>query len=249
MPTDTVLEFILSTKGNGFFDYTALTLRPQKIYELFNTSDGVTYRYKENVPVLSNLTGATRGAGPNLQLFLSQEIPAPAASDQVESLVMNGTALAQLTSDNPAATTQQLAAQASNFPVFVNQGDAPVIVPPAGLVGAPTRGIQLSADTPDETFALINLTAVRGDNDAFSFVDGVGAPKASPPLYQVRFKNRSTTWTYLDKGTGAVNSGEANPLPLTFFGNAGTKQKPSRGHVKAQFSGTKVTGLISEIYV
>ena len=69
------------------------------------------------------------------------------------------------------------------------------------------------------------------------------------PVYQVRFKNRSTVWTYLNNATGAVLSTEANPLPLTYFGNAGTKQKPFRRLVKAETSGTKITRLISEIYV
>jgi len=46
-----------------------------------------------------------------------------------------------------------------------------------------------------------------------------------------------------------VSSTEANPLPLTYFGNAGTKQKPSDGLVKAEKSGQKITRLVSEIYV
>ena len=58
--------------------------------------------------------------------------------------------------------------------------------------------------------------------------------KTPSPVYQVRFKNRSTVWTYLDKQTGAVTSTEADPLPLTHFGNAGTKQKPSRGRSGAR---------------
>jgi hypothetical protein len=249
IPPDTVFAFIVSTSDSRFYDYTSLTLRPQKTYELLNPVDGIIYRYKENVPVLSNLTGTTRGAGANTVLFLSREIPAPSASDQVESLVLAGGALLQLTSDGPGATTQQLDAQATNLPVYVHQADAPAIIPPAGLTGAPPRGVRLSADVSDDVFALISLTAVRADNDAFSFVDATGAAKATPPVYQVRFKNRSTVWTYLDKQTGAVVSTEAKPLPLTYLGNAGTKQKPSRGFVKAQHSGTKISQLISEVYI
>ena len=248
IPADTVFTFIVSVQSQ-VYDYTSLTLRPQRIYELFDSADGITYRYKENVPVLSNLTGATRGAAPNASLFLSREIPAPNAGDQVEALVLSGNALLQLTSDNPGATTQQLIAQAADLPVFVHQADAPSIVPPAGLVGAPARGVELSADIEDDAFAIISLTAVRAGNDDFSFVDAGGAPKANPPVYQVRLKNRSTVWTYLDKTTRALDSTTPNPLPLTFFGNAGTKQKPSGGFVKADMSGTKVTRLISEVYV
>jgi hypothetical protein len=248
-PANTIFSFVVSVKSAQFYDYTSLTLRPQKIYELFNTVDGITYRYKENVPVLSNLTGATRGVAPNAALFLSQEIPLPAAADQVESLVLSGNALLQLTSDNPAATTQQLNAQATNLPVFVHQADAPAIAPLPGLVGAPARGVRLSVDIDDDAFAIISLTAVRAGNGDFSFVDAGGAAKADPPVYQVRFKNRSTVWTYLDKTTHAVDSVVPNPLPLTFFGNAGPQQKPSGGFVKADMTGTKVTRLISEIYV
>jgi hypothetical protein len=249
IPPDTVFAFIGSASDSAFYDYTSQTLRPQKTYELLNPADGIIYRYKENVTVLSNLTGATRATGANTVLFLSREIPAPSASDQVETLVLSGGALLQLTSDGPGATTQQLDAQATNLPVYVHQGDAPAIIPPPGLTGAPARGVRLSADVSDDVFALVSLTAVRADNDAFSFVDAMGAPKAAPPVYQGRFKNRSTVWTYLDKRTGAVDSIEASPLPLTYFGNAGTKQKPSRGFVKAQQIGTKITRLISEIYV
>src|SRR5262249_27554342 len=151
-----------------------LTLRPQTIYELRNTLDGEIYRYKENVSVLSNLTGATRGTGASKALFLSREIPAPDPNDQVESLVLSGTALAQLTSDGPGATTQVLSALATDYPVFVHQGDAPPITPPMGVVGAPQRGVRLSEDVTDDVFALISLTAVRADDDSFSFVDGAG---------------------------------------------------------------------------
>jgi hypothetical protein len=249
IPPDTVFAFIVTVSDSGFYNYTSLTLRPQAIYELLDPVDGHVYRYKENVPVLSNLTGATRGAGASTSLFLSREIPAPGASDQVESLVLAGSALLQLTSDGPSATRQQLDALATNLPVYVHQADAPTIIPPAGLTGAPARGVRLSADVSDDVFALVSLTAVRADNDAFSFTDATGAAKAAPPVYQIRFKNRSTVWTYLDKQTRAVTSTEAGPLPLTYFGNAGTKQKPSRGFVKAQRNGTAITRLISEIFI
>jgi hypothetical protein len=142
-----------------------------------------------------------------------------------------------------------LGAQATNLPVFVHQGDVPVIVPPAGLVGAPPRGILLSDDIPDQVFAVIQLAAVRPDDDDFSFIDSNGHAKTVGPVFQVRFKNRSTVWRYLNKNTGAVVSTETEPLPLTHFGNAGTKQKPSEGLVKAETSGGKITRLVSEIFV
>ncbi|RQS65784.1 hypothetical protein DID96_25505 [Burkholderia sp. Bp8963] len=249
---DAAFAFVVSVADRRFVDYTALTFRPQRIYDAFDPTDHApgraVYRYKEGVPVLDNLTGAKRNFGADTVLYLSRDYPAPSASDQVEALVLSGGTLSQLTSDNPAATMQQLGAVAT-LPVYVNQGDAPAIVPPAGVTGAPARGLQLSDDVRDDVFALIRLTAVRGDDDAFSFVDGAGAPKVPAPVYQVRFKNRSTRWTYLDKGTGALKATEPAPLPLTYFGNAGTGQKPSRGIVKAQQSGARITQLVSEIYI
>jgi hypothetical protein len=249
IPPSTTFEFVITVKDRRFFDYTSLTMRPQKIHELFNPADGVIYRYKENVPVASNLTGTARGAGSDRVLFLSRDIPAADPNDQVESLILSGSALLQLTSDNPSASTQQLAAQATDLPLYVHQADVPAITPPVGLTGAPARGVRLSADIPDDTFLVISLRAERADDNTYSFVDGTGAPKTAAPIYEVRFRNRSTVRTYLDKRIGTVMSTEANPLPLTHFGNAGTKQKPSAGLVKAEKSGSKITRLISEIYV
>jgi hypothetical protein len=249
IPTDTVLSFVVTVADGTMFDYTALTLLPRNVYEVFDPTDTspdrVVYRYKENVPLLSNLTGTPRGSA----LYLSREIPAPSAADPVEALVQSAGALLQLTSDNPGATTQQIGTPLGTLPVFVNQADAPAITPPAGVVGAPPNGVRLSDDIPDDAFLVISLTAIRGDNDAFSFVDGSGAPRTSAPVYQVRFKNRSTLWTYLDKATGTMTATEAAPLPLTYFGNAGSKQAPSRGIVKPVKSGAKVIQLVSEIYV
>ncbi|SHM16652.1 hypothetical protein [Rhodanobacter sp. OK091] len=246
-------SFAVSIANGDCLDYTALTFRPQTVQEAADPTDlsptRVIYRYKADVPVLSNLTGAKRTLGAGQVLFLSRDYPAPAASDAVEAMVLSAGALLQLTSDNPGATTQQLAASATDLPVFLHQGDVPAIVPPAGVVGAPARGVQLSDDVPDNVFALITLTAVRASDDDFSFVDGTGAPKTPATVYEVRLKNRSTWWTYLDKQTGAPGAPETQPLPLTFFGNAGTRQKPSQGIVKAQMSGARITQLVSEIYI
>lgn len=250
---DTTFSFTVAIADGQCLDYTALTFRPQTIQEAADPTDlsptRVVYRYKADVPALSNLTGVKRTLGAGQVLFLSRDYPAPAATDAVEAMVLSAGALLQLTSDNPGATTQQLGASATDLPVFLHQGDVPVIVPPAGVVGAPARGVQLSDDVPDDVFALITLTAVRASDNDFSFVDGMGAPKTPAPVYEVRLKNRSTWWTYLDKQTGAPGAPETQPLPLTFFGNAGTRQKPSRGIVKAQMSGARVTQLVSEIYI
>ena len=249
VPVDTTFDFVVTVLDSAFCNYTALTLRPHKIYELYHQSEDKTYRYKENVPVLSNLTGAARGTGVNKTLFLSKEIPALTADDQVESLVLSGNALSQLTSDQPGAGLQQLSAQATNLPVFVHQGDVPTVVPPTGLSGAPARGILLSDDIPDNVFVLICLSAIRADDGDFSFIGSDGHVKETNPVFQIRFKNRSSLWRYFKKSTGALDSTESKPLPLTYYGNAGTKQKPSVDLVKAEKSNNKITQLISEIFV
>ncbi len=249
VPLDAEFDLIVTVRHPDVFNYTALTLKAQKIYELYHGPEDKTYRYKENVPFLSNLTGAARGTGSSKALFLSREIPFLAPDDQVESLVLSGSLLLQLTSDQPGATTQQVSSTATNLPVFVHQADAPVIVPPSGLVGAPVRGIRLTDDVAGDVFALIRISALRGDDPDFSCIDSSGHAKPTSPVFQVRFKNRSTIWQYYDKRNGTLTSAEPIPLPLTYFGNAGTKQKPSQGLVKAVKTGTRIDRLVSEIFV
>lgn len=249
IPADVTLKFIITVQNQEMLKYTALSLRPQRIYELYHQLEDKTYRYKENVPVLSNLNGVSREAGSARTLFLSNEIPVLAAADQVEALVLSGGAMLQLTSDQPGATTRQIGAVATDLPVFVHQDDVPIIEPPTGLVGAPARGILLTDDIPDTVFALIRVVPVRADADEFSFIDADGHAKAHHPVFHIRLKNRATTWRYVNKTTHAVISEEATPFPLTWFGNAGTKQKPSEGFVKPEKSGDRITKLVSEIYV
>src|SRR5882762_426494 len=174
IPADTLLEFVVTVSDSRFFGYTALTLRPQRAYDIYYEPEKTTYRYKENVPLFSNLTGASRGAGAGKALFLSQEPPAPDASDTVEALVVSAGGLEQLTGDAPSATTQLLATDPNDLPVYVNQGDVPAITPPTGLLGAPAKGVRLSGDSANDVFAYLSLTAVRADDDSFSFVDAGG---------------------------------------------------------------------------
>lgn len=249
VPIDTTFEFAVTVQNHSFYNYTALTLRPQKIYEFYHQPEEKAYRFKENVPVLSNLTGVTRGIGLNRRLFLSKEFPGLGALDQVESLYQSSNALWQLTSDQPGAGSQQLNALASTLPVFVHQGDVPATVPPDGLVGVPAHGIQLSDGIPDDVFALIRLSAVRADDGEFSCIDSNGHAPMVNPIFEIRFKNRSTIRQYFKKNTGTLDAIEPEPLPLTFYGNAGAKQKPSEGLVKAVKSGDKITQLVSEIFV
>jgi hypothetical protein len=224
-----------------------LTLRPQIIYELYHNGEEKSYRFKTNIPVFSNTTGSTRNIGEKI-LFLSREIPS-VSDNQAESLILSGNDLLQSSCDQqPISDMPKLSAQASQFPVYVHQGDVPDIVPPAGLSGSPSKGILLSNDIPDNVFAIIRLTADRNLSD-FGFVDNSGFPEENPPVFQVRFKNRSTIWSYRNRTTGVINSSESKPLPLTYFGNAGSKQKPSTGMVKPVREDGKISRLESEIYV
>ncbi|MCI5209170.1 MAG: hypothetical protein D3910_10335 [Candidatus Electrothrix sp. ATG2] len=51
---ETALEFVVTVRDPALFNYTTLTLRSQKIYEMYHQPEKKTYRYKENVQVLSN---------------------------------------------------------------------------------------------------------------------------------------------------------------------------------------------------
>jgi hypothetical protein len=261
-PTDTVLEFVVTVKDAAFFNYTALTLRPQKIYEFFVQSPRSSedqppeikvFRYKENVPVLSNETGTTRQLGGKNALFLSQKFPESHPTDLIEFLVVSGNELLQLISDDPAILPHSLGPNAADLPVFVHQADVPAIVPPSGVTGVPTKGIQLSSEIPDNVFALVQLSPLLDDNDDFSFVDkDSGLAKAAHPIFQIRFKNRSTFWQYLKKENGEVIPEAPKLLPLTYFGNAGSKQKPSVDFVEPQKNkddNTKISKLVSKVFV
>ncbi len=260
IPADAVFDFVVTVQNPAFFIYTALTLRSQTIHELYHQAENKTYRYKENVPVFSNLTGVARGNNPDKDLFLSRKIPqikpdATLSSFNVEEflLIEGDDALYQLTMDKPDVSSgkQQLGRdsdKALDFPIFFNQTDLPELIYPEGLAGLPMRGIRLTDDIPDNVFALIRLSAVRADEGAFSFIDGSGQAKSTSPVYQIRFKSRSAFWKYIEKNNATTLSSKT--LPLTFFGNASiTKQKPSEGVVKAVMHDKQVTQLFSEIFV
>lgn len=246
---DTGLEFIITVTNAAFFNYTALTLQPQKIVELYNPPEDTVYRYKSNVFVADNRTGTSRGSGSNKTLYLSTEYKNQGPTDKIESLVRSGTALSQLTGDPPAASLQELNSSADNMPVFVQQHDVPDIIPPAGLMGAPDRGIRLSDEYPDQIFMLIRLYPRRSDDEDFSFSDADGAAKTPHPVFQIRFKNRSTFRHYLNQQTRETVSVENQTLPLTHFGNAGSGHKPPIDLIKTERSGASITRLISEIFV
>ena len=125
-------------------------------------------------------------------------------------------------------------------------------LPPRGDADVSLRGTFFSDDIPDDIFALIRLKARFDNNENFSLVDENEQVKKNCPIFHVRFKNRSTLWRYINKKTGEIISTESEPFPLTYFGNAGTKQKPSKKS-QLQFkplddvSGIKQ--LFSEIFI
>lgn len=268
---ETMLEFVVTVRDAALFNYTALTLRPQTIHEFYYKPEKKTYRYKENVPVLSNLTGTVRDMGPEdntvKTLFLSKEFPTTVSdNDQAESFFIENDKLKQLTGDQPNATSVILydrdpSPTINKLPIFVHQDDIPVVVPPDGLAGAPERGLLLSDDIPDNIFTLIRLAAIRGDDEGakdFNLIDDVGQAKENYPVFHLRFKNRSTFWRYLIKKTGKkfpenseTPAKDEKIFPLTHFGNVGTGQKPSKEFlVKAEKNdGDKIIKLVSEIFI
>jgi hypothetical protein len=253
VPLDSAFEFFLTVTSVDYAGYTALSLRPQPIVHITDPADAaIVHRYKANVPVLTNLTGASRGVGANRHLFLSREyIDGANAGDGVEALVTASNKLRQLTGDPPVAPFQVLGPKSSQ-PVYVHQGDVPPINQPAGSTGAPAGGIELASDAPPQVIAVIRLVPRRADDAAFSFVNANGAPRAPVRVFEVHLRNRWTTWRYRDKRDGSITDTEPDPLPLTHFGNAGTKQKPSAGTINVELdtsNSPKVTRLVSDIYV
>ncbi|MCD2449912.1 hypothetical protein GO003_005875 [Methylicorpusculum oleiharenae] len=245
---NTMFEFIVTVRDKAFCNYTALTLKPQRLIEMQAGDAQKVHRYKENVPVLSNLTGVSRGTGNNRVLFLSREIPAASANDSAEYLVLSGNTLKQLSGDKPGATAHTLTTQAKKNPVYVHQGDMPVLALP-GDSGQTRRAVRLLDGIPDNVFALIQLHAQRPGDNPFSLTDNQGHAKAIPPVFEIRFKNRSTIRQYINKNSRSLEFEETDPLPLTFFGNSGSKRKPSETLVKPVVSNSKVIKLVSEIFV
>lgn len=248
IPDDAVFSFVLTVTDASFNNYTSFTLLSRNIVELYYKPEDKVYRYKQNVPVFSNLTGVSHGVNPDITLFLSSPVPVSSpTTDIVEFLNISAGALVQLTSSQPGATNQEISPVASNAPVFVHQNDAPLINPPSGMTGTPERGILLSGDLPDDIFGLIQITAKNQANPDFSLTAG-GIAKDVAPVFQLRFKNRLAFWRYLNKTNGALNSESSTPLPFTNSGNAGTNKKPGGSLVKVKFENDDPTKRIEKIY-
>ena len=176
------------------------------------------------MPVLSNLTGASQGTGAGKRLFLSRPyVDGADAGDGVEALVTSGDDLRQLTGDPPAAPFHVLGAE-GRAPGVRPPGRRPAdhptrrarpARPPGGSSWPPTR----RPTSPPSS----GSSPRRPDDDAFSFANADGTPRTPTRVFEVHLRNRWTTWRYRDKGDGSVTSTEADPLPLTHFGNAGTQ--------------------------
>lgn len=252
IPAETMLEWSLKAIDPNLFNYTALTLRPRSIRECYTADKSACYRFKENVPVFTNLTGASRGSGAGKTLFLSREIGPLDAGDQAEALFDLDGALCQLTADQSGETPvyQALDADKSAMPAFASQLDVPEIVPPAGVTDAPARGILLDSGMSGDLFALLRIAAVRGDDGDFSITDGEGKPVMNSPVFHLRLQNRRTWWKWIRRDDSESLSAE--PLPLTFYGNASGSQgiKPSVSSFKAEPDGENaVSRLVSEIFI
>jgi len=247
IPDNELFSFVITITDANFYKYTSLTFIDRKIYELYYQPEDKILRYKENVPVFSNLTGVSRGVNPNKSLYLSREIPASTAIDKVEYLNITGNALFQLTSSQPGATKVKLNNIAANMPVFVHQNDSPVIEPPMGLAGTPGKGVLLTNEIPDNVFGIVNIAATNPLDNDFSCTS-VGVAKNACPVFQIRFKNRQAVWKYLNKNNGSPISESSTPLPLTYNGNAGVKKKPGESGIKVQFEGNDPTKRIEKVY-
>ncbi|NTW53518.1 MAG: hypothetical protein HGB15_01880 [Chlorobaculum sp.] len=252
IPAETVLEWRIEVIDPNFFSYTALTLQPQPIRECYTEDKSTRYRFRENTPLFTNLTGASRGSGESKTLFLSREIGPLDPEDKVEALFESGGALCQLTADQGGETPayQTLDADKAAMPLFANQRDVPDISPPEGVTDAPAKGILLDDEVTGNFFALLRIAAWSEDDGDFSFIESGGELKASAPVYHLRLKSRSTWWKWIDH-KGAENLSET-PLPLTFYGNASSPKsvKPSVGAFKAEMSDEKaVSRLVSEIFI
>lgn len=245
---DAVFSFVLTISDAAFCNYTSFTLLSRKIVELYYKPEDKIYRYKENVPVFSNLTGVSHGVNPDISLFLSSPTPVSSPNtDKAEFMNISAGALVQLTSSQPGATQQQISSVAANAPVFVHQNDSPLIISPSGLSGAPERGILLSGEIPDDVFGLIQIAAINPVNSDFCCIAG-GIAKDTAPVFQLRFKNRSAFWRYLNQTNGAPVSESSVPLPFTNSGNSGTKRKPGESLVKVKFENNDPTKRIEKIY-
>jgi hypothetical protein len=255
IPNDAFFEFVITVTSLDFFNYTALTLQPQTIIELYHKKEDKVYRYKTNVPFLSNKSGVAKTIKNQKQIFLSHDIPifSQGYEGYIESLFQKDGKLVQFI-DDKLNLGNPLYNGTADFPIFVNQLDIPFIDNlathplPSDFVllssikpeDIPHRGIKLSDDIPDNVFALIKLVVLKdvqavSEFDLCDLIINKDKPKDIPPeahvkkerpVFHIHFKNRSTEWHYYDKRLNKTDQPfMTEPLPLTFFGNAQPNKK------------------------
>ena len=211
VPGDARFEFISTVVGGDFMNYTALTLRRRKIVEIQH--EGEVFRYKEFVPVLSNSSGVQRTVAGRQLFCLSGEVPAYAGGDTypVEAFTLVGNTLHQAiedTSQAPPAGWKEVDTSKDNRPVYVHQNDAPLLSLPDG---SSLRGIELTNELPEDIFLLFRIDAST-TNTQFGITDAANLPLTSHPVFEIHFKNRSTSWRY-------VHPTDQQFLPFTVYGN------------------------------
>jgi hypothetical protein len=251
VPDASVFEFTLRVVDPQLPAYTAYGLKVPSYQDVYDKANKRVLRYSAGAALYSNLTGCTRNLPPQGWLpFLSREPSAPQANDRVESIVNDGGTLKQLTSDSPNPAMAALGA-ALDLPAFATHADVPGIVAPAGIDGEPpAKGVQLPDGAPRDTWALVRIAAFHSaDPELSCTVGGKPKPKGEEPQFQLRFKNRRSLWRRVRAAAPDSVLGEEGPLPLTHHGNAGTQQKPFAHAVVPVVSGTRVTNLVSKIYV
>lgn len=245
------LEFDLTAVSADYGICTAHTLRERQLVGVEDPASHEVRRFMANVPVLSNLTGVSRGVTGSRRLFLSREYPSGmAAADRCEAIATAAGQVRQLRGDPPGATDIVLG-PASALPVFVHQGDAPVLPASDVAAGPPARGIAMQADTPPDVVAVLSLTARRTSDQAFSFTAPDGRPKDPAPVFEVHLQNRWTVRRHKRRGDGSEIRTEADATPLTRHGNAGATHKPPTDSIvveRTTTAPTRITALLSDIY-
>jgi hypothetical protein len=252
VPPDVEFEFYVAAATGDYADYTALSLRPRDVVDVVDPADGTVRRYKANVAVVSNATGASRGTGASRRLFLSTEYVGGASNgDAVEALVTSGASVRQLLADPPGAVLRTLGSR-NALPVYVHQGDIPPITPPAGSVGAPQRGIELAPHLPRDVEMVVRIVRRHDSDPAFSIVNADGTVRSSTRPFEIHLRNRWTTRRYRHRSDGSIQSTDAEPTPLTYFDNAGPRRPPAPEALDVERDTSnppRITRLISDVYV
>ena len=155
VPLDSTFEFFVTRRLRTTPTTPRSSLRPQPIVDVTDPADtDVVHRYKANVPVLSNLTGASQGPAPTSACSCrgpTSTAPTPGTASRRWSPRAPTCASSPATRPPPRSTCSGR----RPTPGVRAPGGRPPITPPAGSTGAPAQGIELDADTPPAVAAVI----------------------------------------------------------------------------------------------